>query len=416
MEQDFVGLHLIDRPPLDEIVPVILRLRPRVLKNYDTGSGYFVDLLKRLRANGFMPEFPIMRFSYDDQRIGNDNDWQSLKKYATASGSTYVNPTKAWEGWLNAVTRGGLEHLQSAYETIYVGWLNEAGGFDYRLENGKLVCDRLDCEREWAAQLTLNYPNLHAAALNLSTGFSNESIFKAASADYGNGLLNTLWQYRGIIDTHCYADLFLQNWYGSAQAIQGNPNAPNPDYHYREHPSHYVNNPEIGSLQFSRATGYLVGRAMMETEWSQWYGGGAVPVIVGETGFDRGAGFQSSRLYVNTPSTDENGWRDMAKHWESLGFLEGGKSPARFYAESLHWERKIYEPEPGVKGCAVFIYGGANTKFGKWRSFDIRDEGGGSEVIDEYISIREGDTPTNPDPPVPPVEPAKGCWSFLFGS
>lgn len=405
-EQDFIGLHLIDEPDYDEIVPVILELKPAVVKNYEAGAAWFVGLLQRLISAGFVPQYPIHRFSYNDPHIGADNELGKLLDYATiyTSEGSYINPSVAWDGWRNAVTWGGLQALQSVGIPIYVNWINEQG-FDLFQEGTHLSSVRLSVEREWAAQLHINYPNLHPAALSISTGASHEDIYKACGDHTGVGLVATLWEHGGILDTHAYADGFLQNWYGSAQAIQGNPNVPGLDYHYHEHPSYYVNNPEVLPLQLSRDSGFLIARPLKEVEWWQKYGGGAVPTIVGETGYDR-VGFQSFELYIQRNPNDANGWRDIAKYWGELGFLEGGKSPARFYAEQLHWMRRVYEPESfGAPGCAIYVYGSEKTDLGEWRSFNIRDAGGGSAVIREYVKIREDNGGTPPDS-------GKGCSLF----
>lgn len=406
---NFISLHLLSEPPIKEVVKQVERLRPRAIKTLGS-PDYLLNLIKALDGVLDYTPYYIYRAWGDDDVIGTPDTFGGLRLVATTEDGSikYFNPGTAWTYWADrGISRWRLETLSRATKPVHVEFLNECFP-DLREEEGRTISDLYSFEREATARLGDDY-NLRACAVNVGVGRSTPDMWRAMGDFTGGGLFGRLRQYEGIIGVHAYSGLFMGLWHLDAQA----EDPENHKWGLRKPPIEYVKTRRIGEVAEVQQGSYLAFRPIYDMQWIHYFGGGGIPVVIGEFGFDN-AGAGTYKLY--TGGADLAGWRQQTKYWEQMGFLDDGKTPEQFYAEELKYAQDQYAKEPQVVAATIFSYGLWDTPFNPehGKSFDIREPDGTAPVIDEFLNLLEPDEPDEPGEPGEPGDDKPSFWERVI--
>ena len=149
---------------------------------------------------------------------------------------------------------------------------------------------------------------------------------------------------------------------------------------------------------------WLAFRASMSHQHLIAVGGGDIPIIISEFGFDD-AGFHSYRHYTGGASV--SAWRECIPYWRSLGYLND-KTAAQFYGEQLAWAEAQAAIYPWLMGMTVFTVG--SDPASRWALYDVLD----TPVFDHFLAALDDQPDLADDVPTPPLTPLPpeliGCF------
>jgi hypothetical protein len=327
----------------------------------------------------YEPTF-VARFWWEGG-IGTPDNFQPLQDHATvhAFGQVDYSPARAYDRWRDQL-RAELDAIAER-DNFYVESFNEVG----------VSREYLQFERERTARLHGDY-GLRSLVGNLGVGWSTLGHFELAR---DVGLIHTLRDHGGAWGEHGYGSVLgLQMYHGPQnQAVQA-------DGRLGRTPIDMANDRTIYP---DTVDSWLAMRASMSHQHLIKVGGGDIPIIISEFGFDD-AGFHSYRHYTGGAAV--SAWRECIPYWQQLGYLKD-KSAAQFYGEQLAWSEAQSAIYPWLIGMTVFTVG--SDPASRWALYDVLD----TPVFDHFLAALN-EQPSLPDDP-PQIPPAPlpemdGCF------
>lgn len=419
---NIIGVHAMANPDRNGFDPFLDKLKPAL-------CVCLVTLDQWQYVRGLAQTFPAIKFVAAPWFVdlGTRDNFGPFQEAATQreAGQVYFNPDIAWNNWLNldgGKMRAFHEGLRGL-PNVYIQGHNEVGVFE----------QYVTWEKQRTAQ-TRDLFDLKSVVINDGVGKGQFAHFQLYQS---MGLYNVLHDWGGVLGRHDYAGGFLELWHGEAQAIStqaatvyalgesenvvqlhewdnltlgdekqvilwqgGKPfvMAQSESWPLAKHPTEYMNKMEVyEAARFNPTSGdlssWLALRVLREHHWINITGGGNIPIMITEYGYDD-AGRQSLAPYYSN-TYGPRGIVNTRKIWDEWNLINHETILGKQLAYADAQLRKV----PMVQGASLFQYGERNSE--AWKLFNFES----IDFVDAYLAA------LNPTEPPPPDDepPASGC-------